>query len=44
LIATGVRGTKAMSIGVGLPEISDRMPIWLWKQAVLRTPPFHQFL
>ncbi len=36
-------GTKVISVGVGLPVISERMPISLWKQAVLRTPPFHQF-
>ena len=27
--------------GVGLPIVSVRMPIMLWKYAIVRRPPFH---
>ena len=29
-------------MGVGLPTISVRMPIMLWKYVMVRRPPFHQ--
>ena len=29
-------------IGVGFPIVSVRIPIMLWKYAVVRSPPFHQ--
>src|SRR5690242_10782429 len=36
------RGTYGIRIGVGLPMVSVRMPIMLWKYAVVLKPPFHQ--
>ena len=35
-------GTKGIVIGVGLPIVSVRMPIWLWKYDVVRSPPLNQ--
>ena len=35
-------GTNGISTGVGLPMISVRMPIMLWKYDVVRRPPLHQ--
>ena len=35
-------GTKGISMGVGLPWVSVRSPMTLWKYAVVRSPPFHQ--
>jgi hypothetical protein len=37
-----ISGTKGIWIGVGLPIISVRMPIWLWKYDVVRMPPLNQ--
>src|SRR5688572_18750092 len=34
--------TNGMVVGVGLPIVSVSRPIWLWKYAVVRNPPFHQ--
>jgi len=36
------RVVNGMLDGVGLPIVSVRIPIWLWKYAVVRNPPFHQ--
>jgi hypothetical protein len=35
-------GMSGISIGLGWPAISVRMPTMLWKYAVVRRPPFHQ--
>jgi hypothetical protein len=35
-------GTNGISTGVGLPIISVRIPIWLWKYAVVLMPPLNQ--
>ncbi len=34
--------TNGMLIGSGLPIVSVRMPIMLWKCAVVRRPPLNQ--
>ena len=34
--------TNGISTGVGLPIVSVRMPIWLWKYEVVRMPPLNQ--
>src|SRR5215208_5607087 len=34
--------TNGISTGVGLPMVSVRMPIWLWKYEVVRMPPLNQ--
>src|SRR5262245_50276588 len=34
-------GTNGICEGVGLPIVSVSRPIWLWKYAVVRSPPFH---
>ena len=34
--------TNGISTGVGLPMLSVRMPIWLWKYDVVRMPPLNQ--
>jgi hypothetical protein len=34
--------TVGISCGVGLPIVSVRSPIMLWKYTVVRRPPFHQ--
>ena len=33
--------TNGISTGVGLPIVSVRMPIWLWKYNVVRRPPLN---
>jgi hypothetical protein len=35
-------GTRGIRIGVGLPIVSVRMAMMLWKFPVFRMPPFHQ--
>ena len=40
--AAACRGTNGISTGVGLPIVSVRMPIWLWKYDVVRMPPLNQ--
>src|SRR5688500_4441706 len=34
-------GTKGIVVGGGPPIVSVSRPIWLWKYAVVRSPPFH---
>ena len=34
--------TNGISTGVGLPIVSVRIPIWLWKYDVVRMPPLNQ--
>src|SRR5215467_16177423 len=36
-----ISSTNGISTGVGLPIVSVRMPIWLWKYEVVRMPPLN---
>ena len=40
-LGSNLLAVNGICVGVGLPMVSVRMPIMLWKYAVVRRPPFH---